>query len=82
MDADERLLVQRQIASILDYPSVYMGGPSRGSMGKAERVIEYLERGHRLHGSKCGHGGYVDYKSHGIFCPDCGMQCRDRPEAK
>lgn len=31
------------IASILDNPSVYMGGPSQGSLRKADRILEYLE---------------------------------------
>lgn len=35
-------VAQRVIASILDHPSVYMGGPSQGSMRKAKRIIEYL----------------------------------------
>lgn len=34
---------QRAIASILDYPSVYMGGPSQQSMRRALQVIEYLK---------------------------------------
>jgi hypothetical protein len=32
------------IASTLDYPSVYMGGPSKQSIQKAERIIAALER--------------------------------------
>jgi hypothetical protein len=36
MGAEERLLIQREIASQIDYPSVYMGGPSPGAMKKAE----------------------------------------------
>lgn len=31
------------IASVLDYPSVYMGGPSMQSRKKAERIIEALD---------------------------------------
>ena len=38
-DATKYLLRQR-IASMLDYPSVYMGGPSAGSVMKAIRIIE------------------------------------------
>lgn len=36
----------RMIASTIDHPSVYMGGPSHNSMRKAERIIKNLkERG-------------------------------------
>ena len=38
-----RITVERCIASILDSPSVYMGGPSRGSLRKADRIGDYLE---------------------------------------
>jgi hypothetical protein len=31
------------IASMLDYPSVYMGGPSRASRRKAERIWQTLQ---------------------------------------
>lgn len=40
----EREILQREIASILDYPSVYMGGPSYTSLQKAERIVKFLER--------------------------------------
>jgi hypothetical protein len=30
------------IAGILDHPSCYMGGPSRLSLRKAERIVDYL----------------------------------------
>lgn len=33
------------IASILDHPSVYMGGPSQGNRRKAQRILEVLEDG-------------------------------------
>lgn len=35
--------VQRNIAAILDHPSVFMGGPSRQNMKKAEKIIYYLQ---------------------------------------
>ena len=35
-------VIQRNIASMLDHPSVYMGGPSQGSMRRAKRIVEYL----------------------------------------
>lgn len=31
------------IASVIDHPSVYMGGPSRNSMRKAEQIIKNLK---------------------------------------
>lgn len=31
------------VASVLDYPSCFMSGPSQGSRAKARRVIECLE---------------------------------------
>jgi hypothetical protein len=36
-------IIQRIIGSIIDSPSVYMGGPSHNSMRKAERIIEALK---------------------------------------
>ena len=33
----------RMIASTIDHPSVYMGGPSHNSMRKAERIIKILK---------------------------------------
>lgn len=33
---------EHSIAAILDSPSVYMGGPSHGSLRKAPRILEYL----------------------------------------
>lgn len=35
-------IMRRVIASILDSPSVYMGGPSHQNLRKADRIIEYL----------------------------------------
>lgn len=32
------------IASILDYPSVYMDGPSEGNKRKAQKIIEFLKQ--------------------------------------
>ena len=68
---DERLLVQRVIASCIDHPSVYMGGPSRNSMRKAETIVEYLERSKRLVQTTCNHSGWASFKRDGIVCPDC-----------
>jgi hypothetical protein len=38
-----RETLQRKIAALLDHPSVYMGGPSRQSMSKADKIIKLLE---------------------------------------
>lgn len=44
MDNAEKYLLRQTIASILDRPNVYMGGPSPQSVRKAIRIIEALER--------------------------------------
>ena len=31
------------IAQFLDHPSIYMGGPSRVSLRKAEKIMDYLQ---------------------------------------
>ena len=31
------------IGSILDYPSIYMGGPSRGSLNKADKILKCFQ---------------------------------------
>ena len=71
MDENERLLVQRMIATAIDHPSVYMNGASRDSMRKADNIIRYLERSKRLNATTCGHSGWTDFKLHGSYCPDC-----------
>lgn len=76
MSETERRLVQREIASQIDYPSVYMGGPSPSSMKKAERIMQTLEESFRLRATNCGHGTWESYKKHGIYCPTCGMAFR------
>lgn len=78
MSDAERLLVQRQIAAQIDYPSVYMGGPSPRAMKLAERIMQGLEEGFRLRPTNCGHGSWESYHAHGIYCPTCGMVCRER----
>jgi hypothetical protein len=40
----QREQLQREIASILDHPSVYMGGPSARNMALAERIMRHLEK--------------------------------------
>ncbi len=39
---DSKVLRPR-IAAILDFPSVYMGGPSHGNLRKADRILEMLK---------------------------------------
>lgn len=36
-------IIQRNIASIIDYPSVYMGGASRNALNKAEKILNFLK---------------------------------------
>jgi hypothetical protein len=72
--AEERLLVQRQIACIIDHPSVGMGGPSQNSMRKAGNIIASLEAGKRLVSTACDHSGWIDFRRHGTHCPDCGKR--------
>lgn len=43
-NSEARECLQRLIGSILDHPSVYMGGASHNSMRKADRVINALIR--------------------------------------
>lgn len=44
--------VKKTIASILDHPSIYMGGPSAGNLRRAERIVQYLEDEKLLKGVK------------------------------
>lgn len=44
MITDKRELAIMDIASILDHPSVYMGGPSHGNRRNADRILKYLEK--------------------------------------
>jgi hypothetical protein len=44
MITDKREIAKLNIASILDHPSVFMGGPSQQNRKRAERVLEYLEQ--------------------------------------
>ena len=72
MLAEEREYVRRTIASMLDYPSVYMGGPSQNNLRRAGRIMDELERQGRLVPTQCAHDVY-DAAAHGIACPTCGM---------
>jgi hypothetical protein len=42
MDDAEKYVLRQAIASMIDFPSVYMGGPSRGSVRKAIRIVNDL----------------------------------------
>ena len=42
MPSKEREELQRMIAGILDHPSVYMGGPSRQNMRRADKIISTI----------------------------------------
>ena len=37
-------LIQRTMASIMDHPSVYMDGPSRGNMQRSQKIIDFLKK--------------------------------------
>lgn len=43
MTDHEKYLLRQSIASMIDFPSVYMGGPSVGSTKKAIKIIQLLE---------------------------------------
>jgi hypothetical protein len=45
---DPQLALRQTIAGILDMPSVFMGGPSRQNLKKADRIIETLRSDRRL----------------------------------
>lgn len=72
MTAEEREYVRRTIASILDYPSAYMGGPSQNNLQRAGRIMDALDRSGRLVSTTCTHDNYDDAVN-GIACPTCGM---------
>lgn len=44
MDDAAKYVLRQAIASALDYPSVYMGGPSHQSVRKAIKIVELLTR--------------------------------------
>lgn len=43
MDDAAKYLLRQRIAAIIDFPNVYMGGPSQQSVRKAIKIIEELE---------------------------------------
>ena len=42
MDDANKYVLRQQIASLLDHPSVYMGGPSNGALRKAIAIVQLL----------------------------------------
>lgn len=42
LDDAEKYLLRQHIASALDHPSVFMGGPSQQSVRKAIRIVSML----------------------------------------
>lgn len=67
----EEDLIQHVIASILDHPSVYMGGPSQNSLRKADRIVKFLVESKRLVPTMCDHSAWVSYRNNGTYCPCC-----------
>lgn len=74
---EEREYVRRTIASVIDHPSVYMGGPSQNSIRVAGRIMDELDRQGRLCSTTCTHDEYAGWDQHGRACPACGtwMAC-------
>ena len=44
MDDAEKYALRQEIAASLDHPSVFMGGPSHGSVKKAIDIIRLIEQ--------------------------------------
>lgn len=47
-DYDPQLALRQTIAGILDRPSIYMGGPSKQNLRRADEIIERLRADERL----------------------------------
>lgn len=62
------------IASMLDHPSVYMGGPSQNSLRKAKKIVDYLIESKRWIDSQCTHESYQNFKTNGHYCPNCNQK--------
>ena len=43
LDDADKYVLREHIAAMLDHPSVYMGGPSRGSVLRAIRIVKNLD---------------------------------------
>lgn len=48
MDDASKYVMRQHIASALDHPSVYMGGPSGPSLRKAIKIVESLTREYEI----------------------------------
>lgn len=48
MDDADKYLLRQTIASMIDHPSVYMGGPSRSSTQKAIKIVEEILNGYSI----------------------------------
>lgn len=48
MDDADKYILRQQIASALDFPSVYMGGPSQRSLRRAIKIVDRLTREYEI----------------------------------
>lgn len=48
MDDAELYILRQSIASMLDHPSVYMGGPSQQAIRKAIKIVEFLSQNYKI----------------------------------
>ena len=82
MTEEELTLVTRVIAGQLDYPSVYMGGPSPGNIKRAKNIVGYLVESKRLVPTTCDHSTWVSYHINGTYCPNCSSLLKLDPVEK
>lgn len=74
---DAELALHQTIAGLLDKPSVYMGGPSKQNMRRAEEIVTALRRDTDLLAQLIGHPVEPTEK-HEPWC-DQGCDCGGRP---
>lgn len=55
---DEKIFIFN-VAGILDFPSVFMGGPSRGNMRRAKNIWDYLAKDFNIQRKQA-----LDHKTH------------------
>ena len=48
MDDAEKYMLRQAIASTLDMPSVYMGGPSQQSVRRAIKIVEFITQNYKI----------------------------------
>ncbi len=82
IEETERALVVSLIASMLDFPSIYMGGPSKNALRKAGKVVDMLERSKRLHATECDHSSWKSYHENGEYCPACSSHIELKEDAQ